>query len=185
MKQYLKARWNTKSYEFNVCKIQNIFELPERKVERKSPWKPKCWMLVLHDVYMGNFLGSNSLSLKLVNEVILFRYLSQAPNLLGPNKILTQYHCKQNFWMKSRNCFDIFSPIMPLANLYISVTRNCKFRVWIEAEQSFLQVHEMLSAYRYRSVISWSLFILLLSIPAMAHPNQRAVAKLWPKKDTE
>ena len=36
---------------------------------------------------------------------------------------------------------------IPLANLYISVTRNYKFRVWIET------LSEMLSANRYRSVL--------------------------------
>ena len=38
MKQsYLRAKF--KSYKFNVCKIPNVFELPERKIERKSPGK--------------------------------------------------------------------------------------------------------------------------------------------------
>ena len=36
MKYWIKTL-KSKSYEFNVCKIQNISELPERKVESKSP----------------------------------------------------------------------------------------------------------------------------------------------------
>ena len=49
--------------EFNVCKMWNIFELPERKGDSKSPCqfiKPRCFECRFYIIYMGNFLGSIS-----------------------------------------------------------------------------------------------------------------------------
>ena len=81
-------------------------------------------------------------------------YLTQAPKLLDPNKILTQLHCNRIYewnlesasspWTvsttisKPENFLHYFGEI-PLANLYISATRNWKFRAWIETEQSFFK----------------------------------------------
>ena len=52
---------------------------------------------VLHDLH-GQFSGFRFFicSLQLLKEVMLFRSFAQAPKDLGPNKTLTQCHCKHN-----------------------------------------------------------------------------------------
>ena len=59
---------------------------------------------------MGNFLGSISLVFLWSMRQCFSGYLAQASKRLDPNKILTQYHCKQNSWMESQSCFKLNSP---------------------------------------------------------------------------
>ena len=101
--------------------------------------------------------------------------------------------------MKSRKCLDSlnFSSVISkpenfwhycrreiyLANLYISVTKN-SFEYEQKRNDPFLKVREILSAYRYRSVLNifHEVYLFFIEYSAMTQPNQRAVAKLRLKK---
>ena len=107
-------------------------------------------------------------------------YLEQAPKLLCPNEILTQYQYKQNSWMESRMFFasinyDLFyfrtwKCLALLAERYLQLMYTFFGQEIASSEykykrKDFFYVHKMLSVYRYRSVLTFLMkCILLLSI---------------------